>query len=240
MNANTVVDAIANKQYNAAEEAIAEMLQSKVSDALVAKKEEVSQDFGSQLGEAKHDKDYDEFFNKAMKKFGISSPADLKTDEKKKEFFDYVDKNFKAKNEEVELDEAVTVDIEFKKDADGAAAVGSETGRKGLVVSGKKVRDKVYKMTFTNDAMMNKFMDKYESKLNEEVELDEKEHTGKSMSMDKVKSKVKAMSSDDQEYLLKLMKGVKKLPKSQLPEEAMGGAVAPVGAASASATAPTA
>ena len=76
-----------------------------MSDALVAKKEEVSQDFGSQLGEAKHDKDYDEFFNKAMKKFGISSPADLKTDEKKKEFFDYVDKNFKAKNEEVELDE---------------------------------------------------------------------------------------------------------------------------------------
>ena len=105
MNANTVVNAIANRQYNAAEEAIAEMLQAKVSDALVSKKEEVSQDFGSQLGEAKHDKDYDEFFNKAMKKFGISSPADLKTDEKKKEFFDYVDKNFKAKNEEVELDE---------------------------------------------------------------------------------------------------------------------------------------
>ena len=134
-----------------------------------------------------------------MKKFGISSPADLKTDEKKKEFFDYVDKNFKsdvekatgkedpdaddeekvardkAKNEEVELDEAVTVDIEFKKDADGAAAVGSETGRKGLVVSGKKVRDKVYKMTFTNDAMMNKFMDKYESKLNEEDDLSEED-----------------------------------------------------------------
>ena len=172
MNANTVVNAIANRQYNAAEEAIAEMLQAKVSDALVSKKEEVSQDFGSQLGEGKHDKDYDEFFDKAMKKFGISSPADLKTDEKKKEFFDYVDKNFKAKNEE--------------------------------------------------------------------VELDEKEHTGKSMGMDKVKSKVKAMSSDDQEYLMKILKGVKKLPKSQLPEEAVGGAVAPAGAATASATAPTA
>ena len=82
MNANTVVNAIANKQYNAAEEAIAEMLQAKVSDAWL-KKEEVSQDFGSQLGEGKHDKDYDEFFNKAMKKFGISSPADLKTDKRK-------------------------------------------------------------------------------------------------------------------------------------------------------------
>ena len=67
------------------------------------------------------------------------------------------------------IDEAVTVDIEFKKDADGAAAVGSETGRRGLVVSGKKVKDKVYKLTFTNNAMMNKFMDKYENKLNEDI-----------------------------------------------------------------------
>jgi hypothetical protein len=68
------------------------------------------------------------------------------------------------------LQEAVTVDIEFKKDADGAAAIGSETGRKGLVVSGKKVKDKVYKITFTNNATMNKFMDKYENKLNEGTE----------------------------------------------------------------------
>ena len=78
------------------------------------------------------------------------------------------------------LEEAVTVDIEFKKDADGAAAVGSETGRRGLVVSGKKVRDKVYKMTFTNNAMMNKFMDKYENKLNEEKEMDPAKHVSRS------------------------------------------------------------
>ena len=69
-----------------------------------------------------------------------------------------------------EMQEAVTVDIEFKKDADGAAAVGSETGSRGLVVSGKKVKDKVYKITFTNNATMNKFMDKYENKLNEGIE----------------------------------------------------------------------
>ncbi len=78
------------------------------------------------------------------------------------------------------LEEAVTVDIEFKKDADGAAAVGSETGRRGLVVSGKKVKDKVYKMTFTNNAMMNKFMDKYENKLNEEKEMDPAKHVSRS------------------------------------------------------------
>ena len=73
-------------------------------------------------------------------------------------------------NEMKFIEEAVTVDIEFKKDADGAAAVGSETGRRGLLIGGKKVKDKVYKLTFTNNAMMNKFMDKYENKLNEGTE----------------------------------------------------------------------
>ena len=73
-------------------------------------------------------------------------------------------------NEQKFIQEAVTVEMEFKKDADGAAAVGSETGRRGLLVSGKKVKDKVYKLTFTNNAMMNKFMDKYENKLNEGTE----------------------------------------------------------------------
>ena len=43
--------------------------------------------------------DYEEFFQKAMKKFGISSPDELKSDEAKKKFFNYVDKNYKAKAE---------------------------------------------------------------------------------------------------------------------------------------------
>jgi len=43
--------------------------------------------------------DYEEFFQSAMKKYGISSPDELESDEKKKEFFNYVDKNYKAKSE---------------------------------------------------------------------------------------------------------------------------------------------
>ena len=43
--------------------------------------------------------DYEEFFQAAMKKFGISSPDELGSDEKKKKFFNYVDKNYKAKAE---------------------------------------------------------------------------------------------------------------------------------------------
>ena len=42
---------------------------------------------------------YQKFFKSALKKFGVDSPAQLKGD-KKKEFFDYVDKNYEADNEE--------------------------------------------------------------------------------------------------------------------------------------------
>jgi len=43
--------------------------------------------------------DYEEFFQSAMKKFGISSPDELGSDEEKKKFFNYVDKNYSAKAE---------------------------------------------------------------------------------------------------------------------------------------------
>ena len=61
-----------------------------------ARKEEVKLEEGSK-------EEYQKFFNAAMKKFGIDSPADLKSDEEKKKFFDYVDKNYKGeKDEEVQ------------------------------------------------------------------------------------------------------------------------------------------
>ena len=53
-------------------------------------------------------KEYQDFFKSALKKFGVTSPAEFKSDEEKKKFFDYVDKNYKGKNEETsnEIDEA--------------------------------------------------------------------------------------------------------------------------------------
>ena len=55
-----------------------------------------------EIGESEESKikegEYEAFFQSAMKKFGISSPDEL-DDEKKKEFFNYVDKNYKADNE---------------------------------------------------------------------------------------------------------------------------------------------
>ena len=52
------------------------------------------------------DEEYEKFFQSALKKFGVSSPSELKGD-KKKEFFDYVDKNWEGENEE---DEEETVE----------------------------------------------------------------------------------------------------------------------------------
>ena len=47
--------------------------------------------------------EYTKFFNDIkLKKFGVKSPAEFK-DDKKKEFFNYVDKNYKGDHEE-ELD----------------------------------------------------------------------------------------------------------------------------------------
>lgn len=51
----------------------------------------------------KEDKEaYEKFFKSALKKFGVDSPADFKSDEEKKKFFDYVDKNYKGENEKAE------------------------------------------------------------------------------------------------------------------------------------------
>lgn len=44
--------------------------------------------------------EYKAFFNAALKKFGVSSPADFDSEEKKKEFFDYIEKNYKGEKEE--------------------------------------------------------------------------------------------------------------------------------------------
>ena len=68
----------------------------KVSDSDL---EDILSDYGLTM-EATGDKEaYEKFFQSALKKFGVKSPAELKGD-KKKEFFDYVDKNWTGDHEE--------------------------------------------------------------------------------------------------------------------------------------------
>ena len=54
------------------------------------------------MSEVTGDKEeYTKFFNSAMKKFGVTSPDQLKGG-KEKEFYDYVDANWKGDNEKAE------------------------------------------------------------------------------------------------------------------------------------------
>jgi hypothetical protein len=51
------------------------------------------------LEESKKSKEYQEFFQKKLDKYGVKSPEDL-DDEKKKKFFDEVDKDWKGEKGE--------------------------------------------------------------------------------------------------------------------------------------------
>ena len=94
------------------------------STAMIDK--EISKEM-KKLGIKESKDEYEKFFNSALKKFGVDSPADFKDDAKKKEFFNYVDKNYKAKAEETNLEEGrmkelagrvANVVMKMKKDRD--------------------------------------------------------------------------------------------------------------------------
>ena len=62
--------------------------------------------------------EYEKFFNAAMKKFNINSPADLKSDEEKKKFFDYVDKNYTGeKSEEAQFEKMKEFKVNSMREA---------------------------------------------------------------------------------------------------------------------------
>ena len=87
--------------------------------------------------DTKGDKEaYQKFFQAALKKFGVDEPDQLKGD-KKKEFFDYIDKGWKADNEkpepgdkkeEVEIDEGTSLQVKMALD---------DVGLKGKWKNGK-------------------------------------------------------------------------------------------------------
>jgi sugar-specific transcriptional regulator TrmB len=65
---------------------------------------EILNRLNSYLGEG--NEEYQKYFQAKLKKFGVKSPSEL-SDEKKKEFFDEVDKGWKGKDEKAEKNESV-------------------------------------------------------------------------------------------------------------------------------------
>ena len=120
------------------------------------------------IKEATGDKEkYEKFFKAALKKFGADSPADL-DGEKKKEFFNYIDKNYKGDHEEsVDLEEEnvkVIMDKDvsnndFKKLMKKFKLKVKETGEYNqgyaeVEISGDK-RDMEKMMKVTRDSLSN-------------------------------------------------------------------------------------
>ena len=86
----------------------------------------------------KEDKEeYQKVFQAAMKKFGVKSPADFKDEKKKKEFFDYVDKNYTAEKEAIDM--KAKMQNKKLKDAEGEEEPkGKKMGN--VVVHGETAR----------------------------------------------------------------------------------------------------
>ncbi len=87
------------KKFTEFEPQVKEILIQKVAEKLNQK------GYFDRLDQAKHDiqeseksTEYKKFYNKTLAKFGVKSPAEL-DDEKKKEFFNAIDKGWKGENE---------------------------------------------------------------------------------------------------------------------------------------------
>ena len=95
-----------------------------------AKKMKKAKEPAPNISEASGDKEaYKKFFDAALKKFKVSSPAELKGDQKKK-FFDYIDKGWEGDNEKAEA--AMSQVREFKMQSMKAALAqvwGVEEGK---------------------------------------------------------------------------------------------------------------
>ena len=79
----------------ALEEAFTPRLQS-----MLAKKIQAEIEDEDEMGDDEEvpEEEYQKFFNGALKKYGVSSPDEL-DDDKKKDFYNYVDKNWQGDNE---------------------------------------------------------------------------------------------------------------------------------------------
>jgi len=141
METETILRAIENGKLNDAREGIDEILLNKIADSLDEKRQGlgdtlvgVCEDCEEQIDE--EDTAYEKFFRKALKKFGVESPADFKSDEDKKKFFNYVDKEYKAKNEEDE--ESEVGEVEEGNQFSKALRTAKKEGKSTFTVDGKE------------------------------------------------------------------------------------------------------
>lgn len=121
--------------------------------------------------------EYQKFFKGALDKFGVTSPKELSGD-KEKEFYNYVDSNWKGKNEsveeEVELDESQQTEQLSRK-----SRVFPQRMKKDAEAFAKKMDGEI--VTRGPNIYVQYDVDPYKSTKKEEVELEENAKTFKSL-----------------------------------------------------------
>jgi len=137
---------------------------------------------------AEKDNEYQKFFKSAMKKFGIESPEDFKSESEKKKFFDYVDKNWKGKKESVSKVNSLILRNSSK--------LNSKWDKKMNKLTEKRLRKIVNRLV--------------EEQLNEYFELDKLEDAIK-LFQDKIKKQGRITNARDEEHLEKLIKVYKEM-----------------------------
>jgi hypothetical protein len=109
IKSNKVVDQFAGAEHDELSEVI-EYMKKNNPGAKISVERKKGGVVHTENVEEGRDEEYEKFFKAALKKFGADSPADFKDEKKKKEFFDYVDKNYKAKDEAVSVKDSVDYD----------------------------------------------------------------------------------------------------------------------------------
>lgn len=93
--------------------------------------------------------EYEKFFMDALKKHGVESPADFKSDEEKKKFFDYIKKNYKGKTEDIIPDKYKSEFSEFVEEKfDGRTREGKAFVER---INGGRLKRENAKKTQTED-----------------------------------------------------------------------------------------
>ena len=135
--------------------------------------------------ESKLQKEYKAFYAKMLEKFGVKSPGEL-DDDKKKEFYDAIEKGWKEGEgpvkEEVEIEEDAIPEGLNKEDAASFMAAASAAKRDGKKTFKFGDPEKEYPVTIKVDIPLKK----------EEAEIDEKKMTADAKRKQNVKRKTPA------------------------------------------------
>jgi hypothetical protein len=147
MNASKIIDAVISENLLDAKNYLNSLLYSRTEQALEEKTEKIvdetfnNKDYVDCNEAGEGDKEaYQKFFKSALKKFGVTEPGQLEGD-KKKEFYNYIDKNWKSDAEKETGKEDPKESVEVDKDGvEEASDVDIAKEKEKIAVSQERIK----------------------------------------------------------------------------------------------------